>query len=109
MGKLTYDSTLVVDFDDRVLAHLQVVIGAKLRRNEAFYFSWRDDAAIGDGRSVVWLHPAIPLYYKFNGGRVPAINRAWIEDLMTAANSSGGLRLVPEPQDPSQQSGHHDA
>jgi len=45
MGKLTYDSTLTVDFDDRVLAHLQLVIGAKLRRAESFYFSWRDDPA----------------------------------------------------------------
>ena len=53
MGKLTYDSTLTVDFDDRVLAHLQLVIGAKLRRAESFYFSWRDDPAVGDGRSAL--------------------------------------------------------
>ena len=64
MGKLTYDSTLTVDFDDRVLAHLQLVIGAKLRRHESFYFSWRDDPAVGDGRSTLWLHPTIPLYFK---------------------------------------------
>lgn len=97
MGKLTYDSTLVVDFDDRVLAHLQIVIGAKLRRNESFYFSWRDDAAVGDGRSVIWLHPSIAVFYKYHGGRLPAINRTWIEDLMATANSSAGLRIVPEP------------
>lgn len=104
MGKFTYDSTLVVDFDDRVLAHLQIVIGAKLRRNESFYFSWRDDSSVGNGRSVVWLHPSISIVYKFHGGRPPSINRAWIEDLMTTANSSGGLRIVPEPPDLS----HHD-
>ncbi len=97
MGKFTYDSTLVVDFDDRVLAHLQIVIGAKLRRNESFYFSWRDDSSVGNGRSVVWLHPAISIVYKFHGGRPPAINRAWIEELMATANSSAGLRIVPEP------------
>ncbi len=97
MGKFTYDSTLVVDFDDRVLAHLQIVIGAKLRRNESFYFSWRDDSAVGNGRSVVWLHPAISIVYKFHGGRPPAINRTWIEELMATANSSAGLRIVPEP------------
>lgn len=39
MGKLYYDSTLNTDIDDRTLAHLQVVIGAKLRRGESFYFS----------------------------------------------------------------------
>ncbi|WP_210480409.1 ATP-dependent DNA ligase [Naasia sp. SYSU D00948] len=97
MGKFTYDSTLVVDFDDRVLTHLQIVIGAKLRRHESFYFSWRDDSSVGNGRSVVWLHPSIPIVFKFQGGRLAAINREWIEDLMDSANSSAGLRLVPEP------------
>ena len=106
MGKFTYDSTLVVDFDDRVLAHLQIVIGAKLRRNESFYFSWRDDSSVGDGRSVVWLHPAISLVYKFHGGRPPSINRSWIEELMSTANSAAGLRIVPEPPE-ERRRGHH--
>lgn len=98
MGKLTYDSTLGVDFDDRVLAHLQLVIGAKLRRGESFYFSWRDDPAIGDGRSTLWLHPRISLVFKYAGGRQPSINRAWVDALMSTANSPGGLVLVPEPE-----------
>jgi hypothetical protein len=101
VGKLTYDSTLTVDFEDRVLAHLQLVIGAKLRRAESFYFSWRDDPAVGDGRSALWIHPTIPLYFKYAGGRQPSINRAWIDLLMSAANSPGGLHLMPEPpEDP---------
>ena len=98
MGKLTYNSTLSADFDDRVLAHIQVVIGAKLRRGECFYFTWRDDPQRGDGRSTIWLHPAIPLTYKYFGGRSPSLNREWIEALMLTANSSGGLQLVPEPR-----------
>lgn len=99
MGKLTYDSTLVADFDDRVLAHLQVVIGAKLRRGESFYFTWRDDPQVGDGRSTIWLNPGIPLGYKYFGSRPPSLNRDWIEALMVTANSSGGLRIVSEPPD----------
>jgi hypothetical protein len=39
MGAFNYDSTLKVDFDDRVLAHIQIVIGAKLRRGESCYLS----------------------------------------------------------------------
>ncbi len=97
MGKLTYDSTLTVDFDDRVLAHLQLVIGAKLRRGESFFFSWRDDQSVGDGRSSLWLHPTVPLYFKYSGGRPPAINRVWIDALMASANSPMGLHLVSEP------------
>lgn len=98
MGKLTYDSTLTADFDERTLAHLQLVIGAKLRRGEAFYFTWHDDVAVGDGRTTVWLHPTIPLAFKFFGARAASINRAWIDELMLTANSPGGLSIVPEPE-----------
>lgn len=98
MGKLTYDSSLTADFDDRILAHIQVVIGAKLRRGESFYFNWRDDPQSGDGRSTIWLHPSIPISYKYFGSRQPSLNREWIEALMITANSSGGLQVVPEPR-----------
>jgi hypothetical protein len=97
MGTFTYDSTLKVDFDDRVLAHLQIVVGSKLRRGESFYFSWRDDDAVGNGRTTVWLHPALPLVFKFFGSRMPRIDPAWIQVLSESANSNGGLQLIPEP------------
>lgn len=97
MGKLIYNSATVIDFDDRVLAHLEVVITAKLRRGEAFLMSWRDVKETGDGRTSVWLHPSIPLMYKYHGSRPPSINRAWIEVLSHAANTAGGLKLLPEP------------
>ncbi len=100
MGKLTYDSTVVVDFEDRLLAHLQMVIATKLRRGESFAFSWRDEAAVGDGRTTIWLNPALPLVFKYFGGKPPAINRLWVEALLQAANSSSGLHIVPEPIEP---------
>lgn len=97
MGTLTYDSSLAADFDDRILAHLQFVFGAKLRRNEPFYFTWKDDPSIGDGRSSIWVHPSVALTFKFVGSRMPTINREWIDLLMLSANSSHGLHLMPEP------------
>jgi hypothetical protein len=100
MGTLTYDSEFTVDFEDRVLAHIQIVIGAKLRRGESFYFSWKDDDRIGDGRTAIWLHPAIPLIYKYYGGRMPRVNRYWIDQLSVTANSPGGLQILPEPSAP---------
>jgi hypothetical protein len=99
MGRLTYDANISADFDDRVLAHLQIVIGSKLRRGESFHFSWRDDASVGDGRTIVWINPGVSLVYKFFGSKTPVINRAWVEALMATANSSAGLHLVPEPPD----------
>jgi hypothetical protein len=97
MGKLTYDSTLTVDLDDRALAHLQVVISAKLRRGESFQFSWTSDPASGGGRTTIWMNPYVTLSFRYSSGRAPTLNRAWIEMLMDTANSAPGLRLVPEP------------
>ncbi|TFB67433.1 MULTISPECIES: ATP-dependent DNA ligase [Cryobacterium] len=97
MGKLTYDSSITVDFDDRVLAHIQLVIGAKLRRGESFYFSWRDDPLVGGGRSTVWMHPGISLAYKYFGSKTPTLNRDWVEALSLSANSATGLQIVAEP------------
>lgn len=103
MGKLAYDRSLTVDFDDRTLAHLQIVIGMKMRRGESFYFSWKDDQQVGDGRTSIWLHPTIPLVYKYYGSRSPAINPLWIHALEVSANTNTGLQIVPEPAPPSSQ------
>ncbi|NYE21485.1 ATP-dependent DNA ligase [Microbacterium immunditiarum] len=97
MGKFIYEGSIKVDFDDRVLAHLQLVIGSKLRRGEGFHFTWRDDPSIGDGRTTIWIHPQASLVYKFYGSRKPALNRAWIDALSFTANSPTGLYVVPEP------------
>ncbi|MEF2978982.1 DUF7882 family protein [Subtercola sp. YIM 133946] len=96
MGKLIYDG-MEVEFDDRALVHLQIVIGSKLRRGEGFFFSWHDSSSIGDGRSSVWLHDNIPLYFKYYGSKTPALNRDWLEALTSSANSGQGLLLMAEP------------
>jgi len=100
MGSLTYDVVYKVNFEDRALAHLQLVIATKMRRGESFNFSWIKNAGEGSGRTTIWMHPAIPLVYDFDGSRHPAINRLWIEALMNTANSTTGLVLVQEPTVP---------
>jgi len=100
MGRLTYARTVTVDFEDRVLAHLQLVIGAKLRRGESFHFSWREEAAAGSGRTTLWLHPHVSLVFRFWAGKAPEINRGWVDALMTAANSNAGLSVLAEPASP---------
>lgn len=97
MGKFVYDNAVRADFDDRALAHLQIVIGNKLRRGEPFYFVWKEDVSVGGGRTSVWVNPRSSLLFKFHGGRTPSINREWLDALMNAANSPSGLYLVPEP------------
>ena len=97
MGKMIYDAEVSVTFDDRVLAHLQQVIGAKLRRGEGFYFGWKDDPRAGDGRSVIWIHPSVPLRFKYSGSVPIDLNRAWIDALNVTANSAHGLSVIAEP------------
>lgn len=98
MGKMLYgDSGIEIDIDDRLLAHLQLVIGAKLRRKESFFFSWRDDPASGDGRSSIWLDASIPIFFKYRNARVPEINREWIDLLIQSSHSGRGLEFIPEP------------
>lgn len=97
MGKLTYDGTFSAEFEDRLLAHLQIVIGSKMRRGESLHFAWRDELAAGSSRTIIWIHPHVSLVYKFYGGKAPAINREWVDALMTSANSVTGLQIVPEP------------
>jgi hypothetical protein len=101
MGRMIYGNAgTEIDFEDRLLAHLKVVIITKLRRDESFLLSWEHGQSEGSGRSSVWMHPAVPLHFRFYGNRQPPLNRAWIEDLMLAANSTGGLVPVPEPEQP---------
>lgn len=107
MGKLTYEGSTKVDFDDRTLAHLMFVIGAKLRRGEPFHFSWRDDSSIGDGRTTIWVHPQCSLVYKYYGSRLPKLNPAWIDALLYTASSGSGLYLVPEPAETSSHAAEH--
>lgn len=98
MGTFVYGSqTAAVEFDDRTLAHLKVVIATKLRRSEGFMFTWEYSTESESGHSSVWLHPSIPIQFDFLGNREPSLNREWLEELSRIANNTGTLRIVPEP------------
>jgi len=95
VGSLIYGHPEIdIKLEDRVLAHLQVVFSEKLGRNEGFHFSWADHDS---GRNVVWVHPAMPLYFRYAGSRVPSLNPAWIGDMQRDINSGVGLILRSEP------------
>jgi len=98
MGKFQYNQMTRVDIEDRLLLHLQAVIGTKLRRGEPFAFTWRDDASIGGGRTTVWVNAASALVFKYYGSRQPSMNPRWLEALMFEANSPSGLHAVREPE-----------
>jgi hypothetical protein len=95
MGVLHYGS-FTYTFDDRLLAHIQVVVGLKLRRGESFFLTWRASPAVGDGRHAIWIDNGMPIHCEYFGGRQPSINRGIIEAWVTAAGSSGGLHVGEE-------------
>jgi len=95
MGLLHYAGR-PVEFDDRLLAHLHVVIVNKLRRGEGFTMSWVNATAIGGGRTSIWLDRSIPLEFTFAGSRPPAINADWLQTLRESADSSSGLVVTGE-------------
>jgi len=98
-AKLTYNTTTTVEFDERLLAHLHVVIAAKLSRGEGFEFSWTTDPSAGSGRDTLWIGPGIPVEFRYYSNKRPSINPAWLTALMETAQLTGGLRVVPEPTD----------
>ncbi|WP_153684062.1 DUF7882 family protein [Agromyces agglutinans] len=98
VGILTWNFIRTVEIEDRPLAHLRSVVFAKLRRGEAFSYSWETPLEQGSGRHSIWFSPDVPVTFEFFDGRDIPLNPRWIRELTKAANSPGGLVLVPEPE-----------
>jgi hypothetical protein len=97
MGALVYAGSTTIPVEDRALAHLQLVIYAKLRAHESFAFNWRDEPGVGDGHGSIWISPGVAIQFKYAGSRDPSVNREWLRMLRELANQPAGLRVVPEP------------
>jgi hypothetical protein len=93
MGFLVYDDTREVAMEDRTLAHLQIVMIDKLRRNEKFAVNLRSDRALVS----IWVSTCTPMMFVYEGNRHPAINHAWVELLAGEAGLTGVLEILPEP------------
>ncbi len=94
VGRLKYDGTAEpITIDDATLAHLKIVIGTKLRRQESFMMTWRPVDGGQDGRLTIWIHPAIPLQFGFDRPDFPQIDPARISAIMGSLNASGELHL----------------
>lgn len=99
MGTLRYGGE-EFEFSDRVLTHMQVVISAKLRRGENFFFTWPVPAEGGSGRHALWIDNGVPIHFFYSGSRSVGINREWLESLIASASRASGLLLTEEPTAP---------
>lgn len=95
MGSLHYGSPpATFELDDRTLAHVELVVLAKLRRNESFALSIDEPKG---RRSTIWVNAASTLRFEF-GSEIAEINREWLDLLIDSANTTTGMRVVAEPQ-----------
>ncbi len=104
MGVFRYGVAPAITIEDRVLKHLQAVMVAKLRRRESFAFNWDQEPGVGEDllhedatHGSIWISDSSSLYFQYDGPSSGTLNRAWLEDLMQAANTNAGLRALPEP------------
>jgi hypothetical protein len=100
VGLLTYPMRGLppMNIDDRALAHLQVVIGSKLRQRQSFFLSWIDGSKKGGGHTSIWIDPTIQLAFTYDTNQRHHINRSWLDSMMASANSATGLLITDEPQ-----------
>ena len=95
MGFLRYDSTSPpIGIEDSELAHLKVVIGTKLRRQESFMMTWSPPGREPARMCSVWVHPAIPLQFLFDSESIPRVDAAHITQLAERVNATGDLVIT---------------
>ena len=104
MGLLYYGTDAPpAEIPDRVLAHLKVVATTKLRRGESFTVTWRHATDAGEGRTSIWMQPAIPLRFVFDEPEPAMLDPDYLHSLANAANTSTGIYIdlhdEPEPED----------
>jgi len=93
MGNLEYNSSRPpIDVDDTTLAHLKIIIGTKLRRQESFMMTWLPEKT-ATGRLTIWMNPSIPLVFEFDDPKPAAIDAARIQRMMDLLNARGELVL----------------
>lgn len=66
MGRLLYTPESSFDVDDRLLAHLRIVMMNKLRRSEGFMLQLPTP---NGGYASLWVSPSKALLMQFFGGR----------------------------------------
>lgn len=111
MGSLFYGSDgEPIAIPDALLAHLQFLAAAKLRRGESFTMSWRHPPSDPPGRTTIWIQPAISLRFVFDTAQLHPLDRALLHSYADAAGTTAGLvidlgaDLQPGRDEPSKRS-----
>jgi hypothetical protein len=99
VGLLFYGSDpKPAEIPDRVLAHLKLVATTKLRRGESFTVTWHHPTELNEGRTSIWVQPAIPLRFVFDESESAPLDSEYLQELSNAANSTNGMYLDLEEE-----------
>jgi hypothetical protein len=93
MGRLVYGALqrrIVVD--DRLLAHIEVVVLSRLRRNNAFALRWAETGE-RPGRRTIWIHQGTDLCFEYDQAEQDELDRELLDQLAKAADSNTGINL----------------
>lgn len=90
-SSLEIDGWMSIALDDDLLAHVALVVFAKLRRNEPLLVSWTDAAG---SAMQAWVQPSSTVVARHTPGADSPIDRGRAERMMVAANSTPGLHLM---------------
>ena len=90
MGSLNISGLAEIELDDDLLAHIQAVIVAKLRRKEPVLLSWVD---CEDHARQIWIQASAIVLAEYDGPQPARLDRDWLERIMIAANSTTGISL----------------
>lgn len=94
MGTLYYGSSRTpIHIEDRLLAHLKIVITSKLRRSESFLLSWDEPVENGSGRASIFIHQTCDLIYRFDGSRPAEMDQQLLETMAAESTSTRGLQI----------------
>lgn len=97
MGILTYSRDAVaVYLDDRTLAHLHIVMAAKLREGRTFVVTGLASLA-RNARDAVVIEPRTPLQLTYTERSDVALNPRWLEAIRAASSKTLDIVLVAEP------------
>jgi hypothetical protein len=101
VGYLYYGSeTQPIEFPDRVLAHIRVLATSKLRRGESFTMTWHHPTDDGEGRTSIWMQPAIPLKFVFDSAEAQQLDPEYLQKLAREASTGNGVLIEPEDEMP---------
>jgi hypothetical protein len=100
MGTLTYGAIQrEITIDDHLLAHVEAVTLARLRRSNSFALRWTEKDEVGDGRRTIWIHEAADLYFEYDGKGPDQPDRDLLDKLAVAADSNNGINLSFDASD----------